>query len=445
MAVITSKYHQGLVIYEVFVRNHSPEGAFKAVEADLPRIKDMGVDIVWFMPIYPIGKVRRKGADGSPYAILDYRAVNPEYGTLEDFRQLVETAHGLGLKVMIDVVYNHTAPESVLVQDHPEWFHQDEQGVPYTTVPEWSDVIDLKPGDPALEDYLVESLKFWVRQGVDGFRCDVASVIPLALWQRARRECGEINPEVVWLAESTHAGFIEDRRRRGLSGNSDSQLYEAFDLTYDYDIWPAWEATVAGEVPLNHYLGLLRLQDAIYPQHYVKIRCVENHDQIRIMGRVPHRNEALAWTAFQAFNKGAFLIYAGQESEANHTPSLFDKDTIDWGYYSLQGFLTRLTRIKKDPVVSTGTFKILSADPAITAHWQAESSGLFGIFNVEGNSGVVKVALPDGFYMNLLTGEKLIVAEGRTGLPEHAAIVRYLGEIAAPVVYSPLLDFHPGA
>ena len=167
-----------------------PMEHFADVAADLERIHNMGVDVLYFMPIHPIGALNKKGGLGCPYSIRDYEEVNPEYGTKPDFKELVERAHELGMKVMIDVVYNHTAHDSRLVADHPEWFHQDEQGRPVTTVPEWSDVIDLKFEDPALSEYLIGVLQDWARFGVDGFRCDVASLLPLEFWQQARQACG---------------------------------------------------------------------------------------------------------------------------------------------------------------------------------------------------------------------------------------------------------------
>jgi glycosidase len=324
MAHDTPAHYRNLVIYEVFVRNHGPNGTFADVEADLLRIREMGVDVVWFMPIHPIGRVNRKGSLGSPYSIADYREVNPEYGTRADFARLIERAHALGLKVMIDVVYNHTAHDSRLVHEHPDWFHQDEHGVPVTTVPDWSDVIDLKHPNAALTDYLIESLQGWAALGVDGFRCDVASLVPLKFWLKARQAVAEVKPQVIWLAESVHAAFVAGRRAAGLPTLSDGELYQAFDLTYDYDIWPIFQAAVRGQVPVARFLEMLRFQDCIYPANFVKMHYAENHDQARIMALAPSRAQALAWTAFQAFNKGAFLIYAGQESAATHTPSLFD-------------------------------------------------------------------------------------------------------------------------
>jgi glycosidase len=215
MAQDTPSSYRNLVIYEFFVRNHGPHGSFADVEADLERIRSMGVDVIWFMPIHPIGVPDRKGIMGSPYSIQDYRQVNPEYGTKQDFVRLIEKAHALGLKVMIDVVYNHTAHDSVLVQQHPEFFHQDANGQPMTTVPEWSDVIDLKHPNSELSAYLIETLQSWAAFGVDGFRCDVASIVPIDFWLQARQAVEQVKPGVIWLAESVHAAFISDRARRG--------------------------------------------------------------------------------------------------------------------------------------------------------------------------------------------------------------------------------------
>jgi glycosidase len=439
MAIDTPASSRNLVIYEIYVRNHGPNGNFADVAADLARIRDLGVDYIWFMPIYPIGAVQRKGSLGSPYSIRDYREVNPEYGSKEEFRQLCQYAQALGLKVMIDVVYNHTAHDSHLIEPHPEWYHQDENGRPVTTVPEWWDVIDLVYDDKALWEYQIETLKQWVQLGVDGFRCDVASIVPLEFWQEARAAVAEVKPNVLWLAESVHSRFIFDRRRNGLSGHSDGEIHQAFDLSYDYDLWPVWEKAVRDETAVPLYLSLLTYQQAIYPAHTVKMRCVENHDQPRIMKAAPSRAQALAWTAFQAFNEGAFLIYAGQESENEHTPNLFDIDKIRWGDYSLQPFLTRLCRLKKDPIQQTGQFTLLTAEPAIAAHWQADKGGLFGAFNVSGVVDVMLTPLPDGEYQNLLSDSLITVRDGEMAVPETAVILRYEGILETTPFYGPLL------
>ena len=424
MAKDTPISYRSLVIYEIYVRNHGPQGNFADVEADLPRIRSMGVDVAWFMPIHPIGKVKRKGNKGSPYSIADYGEVNPEYGTKADFKHLIETAHRLGLKVMIDVVYNHTAHDSSLVRQHPDWFHQDAGGQAVATVPDWADVIDLRHPNPQLCTYLIDCLKYWAEFGVDGFRCDVASIVPVDFWIEARKEVARVKPGVIWLAESVHADFIVSRRRNGLLAQSDSEVFQAFDLEYDYEIWPVWQAAVVDPSRLGRYTDLARLQEVIYPLNYVKMHCVENHDNARIMRLAPSRSQALAWTAFQAFNKGAFLIYGGQESGATHTPSLFEIDKVEWGSYALQPFLTRLAMLKKDPAIMNGNFYFLDYKQALQAAWMAEAGGLYGVFNTAKNDGEAAVQLPDGSYTNLLDDQPVVVKDGRMAIPQSAAILR---------------------
>ena len=431
MAKETPQSYRNLVIYEIYVRNHGQDGTFANIVADLPRIREMGVDIIWFMPIHPIGEKNKKGELGCPYSIRDYRDINPNYGNMKEFNLLCQYAHALGLKVMIDVVCNHTSHDSTLIQTHPEWFHQDDNGNPITTVPEWSDIIDLVYDDQALWEYQIESLKQWVRAGVDGFRCDVASVLPLAFWEKAKAEIAEIKPDVIWLAESVHMDFVVNRRRNGLIAHSDGEVHTVFDLSYDYDIWPIWEQAVVNPDKLPLYFSALWAQNGIYPDHAIKMRCVENHDQPRIIQRAPSRDQALAWTAFQAFNEGAFLIYAGQESENTHTPNLFDFDKVEWRDYSLQSFLTKLCHLKKDPVMQEGQFTLLTSLPALTAVYQTPTTGLYGLFNVAGTIDTMPTPLPDGEYQNLLSelGNPVVVRDGEMALPDTAVIIRYDGNI----------------
>jgi hypothetical protein len=442
MAIDTPSSFRNLVLYSIYVRNHGPNGTFSDVVRDLPRIKNLGVDAIWFMPIHPIGQVNKKGSLGCPYSIQDYRGINPEYGTRQDFAHLIEGAHELGLMVMIDVVYNHTAHDSVLVKEHPQYFHQDADGKPFTTVPEWSDVIDLKHPNPDLTAYLIETLQGWAAFGVDGFRCDVASLLPQEFWLQARQAVAQVKADMIWLAESVHAGFINHRRAKGLSGMSDSEVYAAFDLTYDYDIWPIWQLAVQGKIPVRRYVEMLRFQDSIYPANYIKMRCVENHDQARIARLAPSLRQAVAWTGFAAFNRGAFLIYAGQESANRHTPSLFEIDKVEWADYSLQPLLARLAKLKKDPAMVKGKFVITHSDPAIQAAWELPGQSLYGVFNVSGKQGYVLTSLPDGNYKDVLTDETVSVRAGKLLLPESLAIVRAPEPMMLRPVYCELLDYN---
>jgi glycosidase len=412
-----------LIIYEIYVRNHGPNGTFNDVTRDLKRIKSLGVDVIWLMPIHPIGEKHKKGTLGCPYSIRDYQKINPEYGTIYDFQNLIGKAHQIGLKVMIDVVYNHTSHDSTLVMDHPEFFHQDQDGRPVTTVPAWSDVIDLKYPNHELQKYLIETLCFWVNMGVDGFRCDVASIVPLSFWLDAKDQVEALNPDVIWLAESVHTAWVIDRRREGLIAQSDTELYQAFDLTYDYDIWPIWQAALQGKVPVLRYLEMVEFQNGIYPTGFIKMRCVENHDNPRIMALASDEVAAKAWTAFEVFNKGAFLLYAGQESGTSHTPSLFDIDKIDWKNYRLQNWFRQLFKIKKSDVFVQGTQHFLSASPAIQTFWQHPDKNLIGIFNVSNCPNQIQCQLPDGDYKDLISNKNIRIINQKLMMKDESVYI----------------------
>ncbi len=440
MATYTPKYYRNLSIYEIYVRNHGPNGTFKDVTDDLARIKELGIDIIWLMPIHPIGKIGRKGSLGSPYSISDYREVNPEYGTKKDFSELVNHAHLIGLKVMIDVVFNHIAHDSVLAQDNPEWFHRDSNSKPVSTVSDWSDVVDLKFPNPTLEKYLIDTLIQWAKLGVDGFRCDVASLVPIDFWIEARKEVSKINSKIIWLAESVDASWIPERREARYKMNSDTELYQAFDVTYDYDIWGIWQAAVLGKVKTSSYIDMLKFQDCIYPQNYIKLRCVENHDRKRIISLSPTKNQALAWMAFQAFNKGMFLMYAGQESAAQNIPSLFEIDKIDWGDYEFQKFIKILLALKRDKAQVNGRFSLINSDTGIQAAWKYMEESLYGIFNTEGANISIKVPIKDGIYSNLISGAEIQIKDGKAQMPESACIFKYFDKIEKISYSSHLFD-----
>jgi len=441
MAPQTPRHHRNLVIYEIFVRNHGPHGTLRDVEDDLPRIHALGVDVIWLMPIHPIGQQHRKGSLGSPYSIRDYYGVNPEYGTQDDFRGLVEHAHALGLRVMLDMVFNHTAFDSDLVRDHLDWYHRGMDGGPYRAIQGWTDIVGFKHPNADLENYLIGVLRYWAGLGVDGFRCDVASLLPKSFWREARQQLDGLRPGLLWLAESVNAGFIAHERAGGRSALSDCELYGVFDITYDYDVWPIWQAAVTGRVPVSRYLEMLRFQDCIYPANYVKLRYVEHHDSARILGFAPTRAQALAWTAFQGFNKGAWLLYAGLESGGDHTPSLFDIDPIVWNQYGLESFLRSLALLKKDSAQVEGQFVVAAAEPAIQAAWQYRDGSLYGVFNVSAASGAVDVQLPDGTYEDLLGHTPVQVRAGKMCLPGSAAILRFHQDSELRPFFSDLIDF----
>ncbi|MBO8457078.1 MAG: alpha-amylase, partial [Spirochaetes bacterium] len=224
-------------IYQVFPRNYSEEGTFSALANDLDRIKALGADFVYLLPIHPIGQKDKKGSLGCPYSIQDYKKVNPELGTLEDFKSLVKQIHNKGIKIMIDVVFNHTSRDSRLLAEHPEWFYRKKDGSPANRVGDWSDVTDLDYSKEGVEEELISTLVYWAELGVDGYRCDVASLVPHDFWIKAREAVSKVNPDFVWLAETVDPGFVRYLRALGYEVMSDSETFDAFDICYDYDIF----------------------------------------------------------------------------------------------------------------------------------------------------------------------------------------------------------------
>ncbi len=457
MAVDTPKSLRNQVIYSVFVRNYSKEGTFEKVREDLVRIRALGADIVWLMPIHPIGVKNRKGTLGSPYAISDYRAVNPEYGTEEDLKALAEDAHALGMKVIIDVVYNHTSPDSVLSREHPEWFYHKEDGSCGNKVGDWWDVIDLDYSDRGLWEYQIETLKKWAGI-VDGFRCDVASIVPIGFWEEARRAVETVHPGTIWLAESVEAEFVKYLRSRRIPSWSDAELYSAFDLEYEYDIYGEYYGFLKGEKPLAEYCAAVNRQEFIYPDNYGKARYLENHDRPRIRSLVKDPRILKNWLALQFFHKGTVLLYAGQEAGCTHQPSLFDRDTVDWEAddgIDLSAYIRRLSEIKHLPVFTDSTYQMTAVSETVAAAVHTENEWLpdekesrqgqaaAGFFCLKESADTVQSAeytidlsrirsgdgrtladiFPDGEYKDLIGGETISVRDGKLVFRGDAVII----------------------
>ena len=413
MAANTDPKLQNQIIYSVYVRNHTPEGTFRAVIPDLDRIRALGTDIIWFLPIHPIGVEGKKGTLGCPYANRDYRSVNPAYGTMDDFKELVREIHARGMKCMIDVVYNHTSPDSTLYHEHPYFFYQNADGKPGNKMGDWSDVIDLDYRNKALWDYQIESLKFWAGI-VDGFRCDVASFVPLEFWRAAREAVRAVNPAAIWLAETVHQSFGCLARYRGVRSELDYDMYEAFDLEYEYDIREAFDKYLQGKIVLSHYLDMLNFQEAIYPANYNKLRFLENHDQPRICSYVKDEAALQNYTAMLYFLKGTTLLYAGQEFENDHLPSLFEKEPIDRASgKDLTPLLKKLAGIKR--LLGTQDYFRAEANDEqdIAVMQRAGAAGHFvGVFSLQAKSAGVCVPAADGTYENLLDGSAVTVKAG---------------------------------
>lgn len=425
-------------MYSIYVRNHTEEGTFQAIEPDLPRIKALGTDIIWFLPIHPIGVKAKKGTLGCPYAIRNYREVNPAYGTMEDFKHLVDEIHKLGIKCMIDVVYNHTSPDSWLVENHREYFYHKPDGSLGNQVGDWTDIVDLDYKNKDLWDYQIETLKMWA-EIVDGFRCDVASLVPVEFWLQAKEAVKQVKPDVIWLAESIELDFIAYMRSCGVLAQSDSTMFEAFDICYPYDIWKYFTQYLDGTGSLNDYVESLNAQEGMYRGDYVKLRCLENHDQPRIMSKLSNVKELYHFTAFSYFQKGMAFVYAGQEFGNTNLPSLFEYDRIDrTTEIDITNLLQQLAKIKKQDIFASGSYQakayeeyqIVTAKYTNGAKDQIDNIKAYGVFalkNSPAHQDAVKVdcELPDGTYMNAIDNTEVSVSDGKITVSDMPIIILF--------------------
>lgn len=322
-------------IYQINTRQFTPEGTFKAAEAQLPRLKALGVGILWLMPIHPIGEKNRKGSLGSPYAVSDYLAVNPEFGTLADFRHFVATAHSLGLKVILDWVGNHTAWDNVLVKQHPDWYDRDEAGG-FRPTPwyDWDDIIDLDYDKPQLRRYMADAMRYWVRDvGVDGYRVDAAGLSPLDFWEQVAKELRAIKPVFLlaeWESRDLHA--------------------RAFDATYAWTWWDAMKLIAEGRADATSLYPYYAWNRKFYPREAYRMLYTTNHDknawegtELEIFGAA-----AQATTVLSFVSEGMPMVYNGQEAGLAKRLAFFERDPIPWKADAPEGaLLKRLIALKK--------------------------------------------------------------------------------------------------
>lgn len=320
-------------IYEVNTRQYTKEGTFNAFAAHLPRLKDMGVEILWFMPVTPISVEKRQGILGSYYAASDYTAVNREFGTMDDFKALVQQAHTLGMKVIIDWVANHTGWDSGWAKQYPEWFKKDAEGN-FTEANGWVDVIDLDYSNKDMREAMIAAMQHWVVTcDIDGFRCDMAHLVPLDFWQEARQACDAIKP-LYWLAESDEADYLQ-----------------VFDASY------AWEWMQVSTELVKHRMTPHRMLEVLMKYanqctiHAQKLLFTTNHDENSWNGTEYEKygDAAKAFAVFTATWIGIPLIYSGQELPNNKRLLFFDKDEIEWLEHQplLHDFYKKLLHFRK--------------------------------------------------------------------------------------------------
>ena len=342
-------------IYEIFPRDFSAAGNLNGVTARLDDLQKLGVTILWIMPIHPIGEKFRKGEYGSPYSISDYYAVNPDYGTLDDFKKLVAGAHQRGMKVIMDLVANHTAWDSVMMA-HPEFYKQDAGGHVIPPVPEWTDVAGLNYRNTELRDYMIAMLKYWVKEAdVDGFRCDVAYMVPTDFWEQVRAELTKVKPDIMMLAEASKPELLTN----------------AFDIDYSWPLLATMNDVITHDAPASEIHKTWEENLRKFPRDSLHMRISDDHDESRAVARYGI-NGALAASALMFTLDGVPLLYNGMEAgDATESgdPALFDKLNIFWHPKDrppLREIYHNLIQLRKDhPAFTSGQIAWLpNSDPA---------------------------------------------------------------------------------
>ena len=389
-------------IYEVNIRQYTHEGTLNAFATHLPRLKDMGVETLWFMPLQPIGKQHRKGTLGSYYSISDYTSMNPEYGTLEDFRSLVEAVHRYGMKVIIDWVANHTSWDHVWTQTHPEFFSKNEHDHFRPPYPDWSDVIHLNYDNRELWNAMVGGMKFWVNNfNIDGFRCDMAHLVPLDFWKHARTELDK-GKKLFWLAET-----------------EESHYHEAFDASYTWEFLHKMEAYWKRETNIDGLFEILQRYNDSFPKNAIRMFFTSNHDENSHSGSEYERmgQAAKTFAVLCATWNGIPLIYSGQELPGTQRLQFFDKDPIQWsGIFGLQSFYESLLKLHAhhealraaDENVITFRISTTANDHVFSFLRRNGESEVLVLLNLSANEDLsfeIRSELVSGKYTNIFNGE----------------------------------------
>ena len=404
--VVHPEWSKNSVLYEVNVRQYTPPGTFNAFAEHLPRLKSLGVDVLWFMPTFPIGIKNKKGELGSYYSVRDYLNVNPAFGTLDDFKALLSKAHGMGMKVIIDWVPNHTSWDNNLTVEHPDWYVKDASG--NFTPPigfDWTDVIQLDWSKKGLQDYMIDALKFWVKMGVDGFRIDHPNNTPKEFWERARTELFAIRP-VLLIGEIEQPTYYMEK---------------GFDMNYAWELYHLMVNIAQGKDNVGKLVKYYKKEWQIYPNNVYRLQFLTNHDQNTwegtidtLMGKAQKPLAALIFTA-----QGVPLIYSGQEVCLNKRLKFFVRDTIKWDTCSMTGFYRNLVHMKHTykalwngdaggPMVKIPTDK----DSSIFAFYREKDDNRVVVFLNLTKKNIALKSLPgniNGEYTDYFSGSKMVL------------------------------------
>lgn len=396
------EWSKNATIYQINTRQFTPEGTFRAAEVHLPRLKALGVVIIWLMPIHPIGEKNRKGTLGSPYSVKDYYGVNPEFGTLDDLKHFVRAAHDLGMYVILDWVANHSAWDCNLVDEHPEWYARDWKG-DFRPTPwwDWPDIIDFDYNHEGIRRYMTEAMAWWVREvDVDGYRCDVAGFVPTDFWNNVRRELDAIKPVFMlaeWEARDLHA--------------------EAFDMTYAWHWNDVVHKIAMGQLDVNALYIYYSWNEKAYPFDIMRMLFVSNHDHNAWEGTEFEKfGECIeAAIVLSVISEGMPLIYNGQEAGNQRRLAFFEKDPIEWREHPNGELYRKLFTLKRETTAlwnaASGArmVNVVNSAPQAVLSFirQNERDRVFAVFNFSDKPLHINFpeALHHGEYTDYFSGE----------------------------------------
>ncbi len=414
------EWTKNATIYEVNIRQFTPEGNFRAFEAHLPRLKAMGVDILWLMPIHPIGVQNRKGKLGSYYSVKDYYGVNPDFGNMDDFKALVKKIHAAGMYVVLDWVANHSAWDNPLAAEHTDWYTKKSDGN-FQPTPwyDWEDIIDFDYNNPEVRKYMTEAMKYWVKDtDIDGFRCDVAGFIPIDFWENARAELDAVKP-VFMLAEWESRDLHK----------------KAFDMTYSWSLWNEMHAVAKGK-NINGLVEYMAHDVNAFPEDAYRMTFTDNHDKNSWEGnQYLNFGDALPACMVMACTvNGMPLLYSGQEAGLNRSLRFFDKDTIDWSHLVFADMYRKLFELKhRNQALWNGAYggpmvRIYNSQMDKVISFSREKNGhkvvtLINFSNTP-SSATFQMEGKQGPYKDLFTGNTIQVGGNiRLSLPAYGFMV----------------------
>lgn len=375
-------------IYEVNIRQYTPEGTFNAFAKHLDRLKEMGVQTLWFMPLNPISKLDRKGTMGSYYAVSDYTAINPEFGSLDDWKQLVQTIHDKGMKVIIDWVPNHTGADNRWITAHPDFFVKDSSGnpaIPYG----WSDTRQLDYKNTVMQDSMIAAMKYWVTNtSIDGYRCDVAWNVPAEFWKKCIPQLKELNKDMFFLAE----------------GDKPYLLTSGFDAFYPWEMFHKMIQVAKGVRPAFALDSVKAKYDTAYVKNSIPMYFTSNHDENSWnksdFGTFPGAVHAPFAVFTQTMAGTVPCIYSGQEEPVLKALAFFEKDPISFGKFQRAGFYKTLLELRKKDVAlaADASFRKVNVgnDKALYAYVrEKDGKKIFVILNLSASEQAITVTDKD--------------------------------------------------